>query len=126
MLTNVSAANPLLHLNFPLPFDAVTPAHVRPGFEALLAAMRQRVEEIAGAPRPDWNRLMAALDRGTEPLDLAAAVVSHLESVATTPALREAWNEIQPTVVEFYSGIPLHEGLWTALQNYAATPERCL
>ncbi len=66
---------------------------------------------------------MQALDRATEPLDLATVVVSHLESVATTPALREAWSEAQPKVVAFYSGIPLNEPLWLALQAYAATDE---
>ena len=53
-----------------------------------------------------------ALDAATEPLDEAMAVVRHLESVATYPELREAYNAVQPEVSAFYSGIPLHAGLW--------------
>ena len=39
-------------------------------------------------------------------------VVRHLESVATYPELRAAYNAVQPEVSAFYSGIPLNAGLW--------------
>jgi oligopeptidase A len=114
----------LLSLDFPLPFDRVKPEHVRPAFESLLAQSRARIEEIAAGPPPlTWESLPSALDRGTDALDLATVVVSHLESVMTSPELRGAWNETQPQVAEFYSSLPLHTGLWNALQSYAATQE---
>ena len=70
---------------------------------------------------------MAALDELTEPLDYAMGVVRHLESVATYPELRAAFNAVQPEVSAFYSGIPLQEGIWNALKKFAATPgRRCL
>jgi oligopeptidase A len=50
-------------------------------------------------------------------------VVRHLETVATTPELREAFNTIQPEASAFYSTIPLNAGLWRALREFAATPE---
>ena len=50
-------------------------------------------------------------------------VVRHLESVATYPELRAAFNAAQPEVSAFYSGIPLHAGLWNNIKAYAATPE---
>jgi len=50
-------------------------------------------------------------------------VVRHLESVATTPELRAAHNAIEPKVSAFYSSLPLNEGLWKAIQRYAATEE---
>ena len=51
------------------------------------------------------------------------SVVRHLESVATTPELRAAYNAVQPKVSAFYSSLPLNEGLWKAIQRYAATSE---
>jgi oligopeptidase A len=57
----------------------------------------------------------------TDPLDEAMAVVRHLESVATTPELREAFNKVEPLAAAFYSRIPLHEGLWNAVQAFART-----
>jgi oligopeptidase A len=65
---------------------------------------------------------MELLDRLTEPLDFAMAVVRHLEGVATYPELRAAFNAIQPPVIAFYSGIPLNGRLWSAIKSYAATP----
>ena len=60
----------------------------------------------------------------TEKLDFAMGVVRHLESVATTPELRAAFNAVQPKVSAFYSGLPLNEELWNAVKTYAATAKR--
>ncbi len=67
--------------------------------------------------------LCNALDTMTEKLDYAMSVVRHLESVATTPELRAAFNAVQPKVSAFYSSIPLNERLWKSIQRYAATGE---
>jgi oligopeptidase A len=66
---------------------------------------------------------MRALDHLTEPLDCAIGVVRHLESVATYPELRAAFNAVEPLVSAFHSGIPLQEGLWNGIKAFAATPE---
>jgi len=42
---------------------------------------------------------------------------SHLSRAAR----RIQW--VQPQVSAFYSGIPLHEGLWNSLKKFAATAE---
>ena len=54
---------------------------------------------------------------------LRHGVVRHLESVATYPELRAAYNAVQPQVSAFYSGIPLNSGLWQASRAFAATAE---
>ena len=59
----------------------------------------------------------------TEPLDYAMGVVRHLESVATYPELRAAFNAAQPEVSAFYTGIPLDAGLWRNIKAYAASAE---
>jgi oligopeptidase A len=64
---------------------------------------------------------MGALDTATEDLDIAVSIVRHLEGVATTPELRDAWNEAQPAVIQFYSSIPLNEALWKAIKEYGST-----
>jgi oligopeptidase A len=70
-----------------------------------------------------WENTMGALDTLTEPLDEGMGLVSHLESVATEPALREAYSAVQPEVSAFYSSIALSERLWNALKAFAATDE---
>jgi oligopeptidase A len=119
-----SDINPLLIPQFRIPFDRIRAEHVEPAATALLADARMRLEAIAAAPgERTFDNTMHALDSLTEPLDYAMGVVRHLESVATYPDLRTAFNGVQPQVSAFYSGIPLHEGLWNSLKKFAATPE---
>ncbi|MGC8759597.1 MAG: M3 family metallopeptidase [Bryobacteraceae bacterium] len=122
-MESVTPDNPLLRLQHPLPFDRIRPEHVLPAMEALIARCRERIDAIAAASVRSWQDTMAALDAATDDLDVASGVVRHLEGVVSTPELREAWNAAQPAVSAFYSSIPLHEGLWRALNEYAATDE---
>lgn len=116
--------NPLLGIGFRIPFDRIQAEHVQPGIAALIEQARARLEEIA-APRTDrgYDNTLGALDNMSEPLDIAMNVVRHLESVVTTTALRDAHNAVEGPASEFYSSIVLHEGLWSALKEYAGTAE---
>ena len=116
--------NPLLEIGLEVPFDRIRPEHVRPAAETLVARARQALDEIAAHPAPErWEDVLGRLDVATEALEVAMTVVGHLESVATTPELRVAYNAVKPEVSAFYAGIPLHEGLWRALKRYAETED---
>jgi oligopeptidase A len=115
-------ANPLFDIGFEVPFHEIRAEHVVPAIEALLAEAKRRIDEIA-APLParTYENTLAALEDATERLELAVTIVDHLESVCSEPALREAHNKVQPEVGAFFASIPLHEKLWTALKELAAT-----
>src|ERR1035441_4355490 len=116
--------NPLLSMQFRVPFDRIRAADIEPAVGELLAQARERLAGIAAEPgERTFANTMAALDVMTEPLEYAIGVVRHLESVATTPELRAAFNAVQPAVSAFYSGIPLDAGLWLGIKAYAATSE---
>ena len=110
--------NPLLDIQFRIPFDQIRADYVRPAVDELLADAGKRLEQTIASERP-----LHALDTMTERLDYAMNVVRHLESVATTAELRAAYNAVQPKVSAFYAGIPLNDGLWKSIQRYAATEE---
>lgn len=117
-------ANPLLHLGDPIRFAEVRAEHVVPAFDELLAEAQAGIEAIAAQGGAlDYDSVLGALERATERLERAQLVVEHLESVATTTALRAAWNEAQPKLSAFYSKLPLHEGLYRVLSSYAATDD---
>lgn len=117
-------SNPLIGIQFRVPFDRIRAEHVDPAITRLLSDARSGLAALAAETGPrTFENTMRALDHLTEPLDYAMAVVRHLESVATYPELRAAFNAVQPRVSAFYTGIPLDAGLWQALKNYAATPE---
>src|SRR5580704_19272207 len=123
-MSDTSQSNPLLSLPFRVPFDRIRAEHVEPAMKELLRDARQRIDALAADPEPrTFDNTRAALDQVTEPLDDAMAVVRHLESVATYPELRAAYNAVQPEVSAFYSGIPLHAELWRGIKAFAATAE---
>ena len=110
--------NPLLEISFRVPFDKIHPSDVEPAIDELLADAARRLTETIASPQP-----VHALDTMTERLEYAMSVVRHLESVATTPELRAAFNAVQPKVSAFYSSLPLNKELWNAVKRYAATSE---
>jgi oligopeptidase A len=116
--------NPLTEIRFEIPFDQIRAEHVEPAIDELVKAAESAIESIAAetAPRTYANTL-EALERATERLEYAMGIASHLESVATSPALREVYGRAQPKVSAFYSKIPLHQGLWDALSAYAKTSD---
>jgi oligopeptidase A len=123
-MSSTSKTNPLERVEFRVPFDQLRAEHVEPAMADLLRDARAKLDALAaGDGSRTYQNTMAALDAFTEPLDWAMSVVRHLESVATYPALRAAFNAVQPEVSAFYTGIPLNARLWNHLKDFAATGE---
>jgi oligopeptidase A len=123
-MSSPEQANPLLTVEFRVFFDRIAAGHVEPAVTELLRQARAGLQAIASQPEPrTFNNTLRALDELTAPLDFAITVVRHLESVATYPELRAAYNAVQAPVSAFYSGIPLDAGLWQGIKAFAATEE---
>jgi oligopeptidase A len=117
--------NPLLTVgqhSLDVPFDRITAEHVEPAITALLERSEAALDAIEKAPRT-YEATLGALESATQQLELSMSVVEHLESVATTPALREAYNKVLPGVSAFWSSISLREGLYRALHELSQTAE---
>ncbi len=117
--------NPLLTVGqqtLDVPFDRITADHVEPAIKELIAKSEAALDAIERAPRT-YAATLGALETATEQLELSMSVVEHLESVATTPALREAYNAVMPGVSAFWSSIALRDGLYRALSELAQTAE---
>jgi oligopeptidase A len=120
----ITETNPLLKIEFKIPFDRIRAQDIEPAIQTLLQQSRERIEQIVADPKPrTFDSTMMDLDTSTEGLEYAMGIVRHLEAVVTTPDLRAAHNKVQPEVSAFYSSIPLNEGLWRALQAYTATAD---
>ncbi|HEX3777886.1 MAG TPA: M3 family metallopeptidase [Polyangiaceae bacterium] len=116
--------NPLLSLSRPIPFDRIRAEHVEPAVRALLAETTAAIDAVAAGSAPfTYEGTLGALERSSEKLELVMSLVEHLESVSTTPALREAYNVVLPEVSALWSSIPLNSGLWRVLSEFANTAE---
>jgi oligopeptidase A len=123
-MTSSTVANPLLQIQFQIPFDRIRAENVEPAITGLLADTRAELDRLIAEPGPrTFANTMQRLDRLTERLEYAMQIIRNLEAVATTPELRAAYNAVQPQVSEFYSSLPLNEGLWRAVQGYSQTDE---
>lgn len=123
-MTTTTAANPLLQIQFQIPFDQIRVENVEPAIDELLADARAELDRLIAEPGPrTFANTLQRLDQLTERLDYAMQVVRHLEAVATTPELRAAYNAVQPKVSEFYSSLPLNDGLWKAVLKYSLSEE---
>ena len=117
-------SNPLTEIQFDIPFDKIRAEHVRPAIDRLLAEARASLDALATSEGPPtYGNTLAALEDLGEKLGYAMGVIGHLESVATYPELRAAYNDVQPDVSAFFSGIPLNAAVWNRLRAVSATPE---
>jgi oligopeptidase A len=114
--------NPLLSASLQVPFDRIQAEHVQPAIKELLARSEAALDAIEKAPRT-YAGTLGALESATEQLEFSMGIVEHLESVATTPALRDAYNAVLPDVSAFWSSISLREGLYRALEEFSHTSE---
>ena len=122
-----NSTNPLLEIKFKIPFDQIKAKHVEPAVDALIAEAQQNIDAIAADPGPrTYDNTLRALEDASETLEYAMSVVSHLESVATYPELRDAYNAVEPKVSAFDSKIPLNEALWKQIKCFSETEEAAL
>ncbi len=123
-MSSVTVRNPLLEVEFQIPFDQIRAEHVEPAVDELLSEARAQLDRLTSSSGPrTFSNTMEPLDALTERLDYAVGIARHLEAVATTPELRAAYNAVQPRVSAFYSSLPLNESLWQAVQSYSKTEE---
>jgi oligopeptidase A len=123
-MTSPTLSNPLLQIQFQIPFDQIRAENVEPAIAELLAQARVELDRLISEPGPrTFANTMVRLDHLTERLEYAMQIIRNLEALVTTPELRAAYNTVQPQVSEFYSSLPLNEGLWRAVQGYSQTDE---
>ena len=115
--------NPLLDTTGLPRFAEIRPEHIAPAVEQLLAAANQALALATSDATPaDYDALSAVLDVATERLERAWGAVGHLNAVADTPALRAAYNESLPNVVEFSARLGADERLFAKYKAVLADP----
>jgi oligopeptidase A len=109
--TTQPSSNPLLASRVLPAYSAVKPEHVEPAVRELLAAQRRALVVAEGVATPDLDWLRS-LERISVELDRVWGPVWHLNSVVSTPPLRDAFNRCLPLVTEFGSELAQNETLY--------------
>ncbi|MBV8470584.1 MAG: M3 family metallopeptidase [Burkholderiaceae bacterium] len=120
-----TATNPLLSTAALPAFASIRPEHIQPAMTQLLDQARAALGTATAEATPaDFDTLSNTLSVATERLSVAWGAVGHLNAVANTPELREAYNAMLPTVTEFYTALGADEKLYAkykAIQAQAAS-----
>ena len=108
---NTESSNPLLSGQIPPTFGAIRAEHVRPAVGQVLAAERARLVELAadGAPSVEWLR---STEKMIERINAVWNPVQHLNSVASSPELRDAHNDCLNDVTAFFSELGQNRAIY--------------
>jgi oligopeptidase A len=116
-----SKANPLLSAA-PLPrFDLITPEHVVPAMQQLLATLDTELQRLESQVQPTWEALVEPIERLSDRLSVVWGIVGHLMGVKNNEALRQAHQTVQPEVVQFSLRFGQSPALYQGLKTLQAS-----
>ena len=104
--------NPLLELASLPAFGRIEASHARPALEEVLAENRRRLAELTAQSSPTFASLVIPMEELSYRLSRAWSPIGHLNAVANSTAMREAYNECVPLLTAYSSEL----GQNTALQ----------
>ena len=118
-MTNTS--NPLLAGQGLPAFDQIQPGLIVPGITQLLQELARELTELEAEIAPTWKKLVEPLTRIEERLSWSWGIIGHLMGVKNSPELRQAYETVQPQVVEFISRLsqskPIYEAFLSLRQG---------
>ncbi len=106
--------NPLLELDDLPAFDRIEAAHARPALEHVLAENRARIAALTAQAAPTFASLVVPMEEMNHRLARVWSPVGHLNCVANSPAIREAYNACLPLLTEYSSELGQNEALYGA------------
>ncbi|MFN5541250.1 MAG: M3 family metallopeptidase [Betaproteobacteria bacterium] len=116
--------NPLLDFAGLPKFHAITPEIVKPAIEELIADAERVVAKVTGANEaPTWANVVTPIDDVTERLGRAWGVVGHLNAVVNSPALRDVYNGMLPTITQFWTQLSQNEALFAKYKQIRASSD---
>lgn len=118
-MTNTS--NPLLAGQGLPAFDQIQPGLIVPGMTQLLQELARELTDLEAQIAPTWEKLVEPLTRIEERLSWSWGIIGHLMGVKNSPELRQAYESVQPQVVEFISRLsqskPIYEAFLSLRQG---------
>ncbi|MDE2358560.1 MAG: M3 family metallopeptidase [Betaproteobacteria bacterium] len=119
MITN----NPLLDFSGLPRFDLIEATHVTPAIDTLLAQARAAFDAVGTDTRiPTWDTVVAPTEVVLDHLDRTWSAVGHLNAVASTAAIRDAYNANLPKITAFHADIAQDARLFERYRALARGP----
>lgn len=108
-------SNPLLENHLLPPFSKIKPAHAKEAVPMLVDRNLEEIENLLKSLQvPTWENLIRPIEQMDDELSRAWSPISHLNSVANTPELREAYHECLPKLTDYGTKIGQNQTLYAA------------
>ena len=104
-------SNPLLELETLPAFGRIEAGHARPALETVLAQNRARLAELSAQPHPTFASLVVPVEELSYRLSRVWSPIGHLNAVANSADMREAYNECVPLLTAYSSELGQNAGL---------------
>lgn len=116
--------NPLLAGNALPAFSQIKPEHIQPAVEQAIAKCRSTIEKVlADNSHYTWDNLIAPLEQADDEFSQAWSPVSHMNSVTSSDALREAHDACLPILSDYGTFVGQHQGLYQAYKSLHESAE---
>ena len=109
--------NPLLIGKGLPPFNEIEAGQVVPAMTQLLKELEEEVAKLEKNVTPTWSGLVEPLTAIDERLGWSWGIVGHLMGVKNSPELREAYQQMQPEVIKFYTKLSQSKPLYEAFKG---------
>jgi len=106
--------NPLLDIDSLPAFDRIAAADARPALEKVLAENRARLAQLTSQPAPTFASLVIPVEELSYRLSRVWSPIGHLNAVANSAAMREAYNQCVPLLTEYSSELGQNAALQAA------------
>jgi oligopeptidase A len=113
--------NPLLELDSLPAFDRIDAAHARPALEQILSGNRARIAELTAQREPTFASLVVPLEELSYRLSRVWSPIGHLNAVANSAPMRQAYNECVPLLTAYSSELGQNGALYA---GYARVLEK--
>ncbi|MDO5357236.1 MAG: M3 family metallopeptidase [Conchiformibius sp.] len=112
----------LLNLHDEPRYADIRAEDIRPALRSAMADTRAAVAAIKAQSETDWLNTVERLTDTTERLGRIWGVVAHLNSVADTPELRAAYNEMMPEITVLFTEIGQDVELYERFKTIRQSP----
>jgi oligopeptidase A len=106
--------NPLLQIDSLPDFHKIEAAHARPALEKVLSENRARLAELTVQSNPTFASLVVPVEELSYRLSRVWSPIGHLNAVANSAAMREAYNECLPLLTAYTSELGQNAALSAA------------
>ena len=122
-MTGPTSENPLFDHDTHPRFEEVLPNHAKAAIPLLLEKAKDDFSAFESTIEPTWNGIFERQRKLIEPLGYAWHITGHLMSVRNSDELRAVYEELQPSVVEFFTALGQSTATYKALETLVASEE---